>query len=136
MEPVAVVDQDDGSQVHDEAGYPDDDPTLTEDLRLLVSQAKAFAQAEIAFQKSRAAYAAAESRTILVLFIAAAVLVFFAVMALVVGSVIALGPLLGPWGAMGAVTALLLVIAVLCVLRARTGIQRLMAAVSGREEMG
>lgn len=107
---------------------PEDDAervTLADDLRQLADEAKALAQAEFAFQKSRAAYAGAETRTISLLLLVGAVLVFFAVMALVTGSVIALGPLLGPWGATAAVTFALLVVAGICAGSARTRLARM-----------
>lgn len=88
--------------------------TLTEDLRLLADEAKALAQAEFAFQKARAAYAGTAAKAIAGLLVVALVLVFFAVMAFVVGTVIALGPVLGLWGAMAAVTLALLAIAGFC----------------------
>lgn len=105
-------------------------PSLVEDLRLLAEEAKRLAQAEFAFQKSRAAYAGAESRTISLLLALAAVLVFFALMALVVGMVIALGPLLGPWGAMAVVTVMLLLLSGGCAIVARSRFRRMMAIIS------
>lgn len=103
-----------------------ENPSLAQDLRQLAEEAKTFAQAELAFQKSRAAYVGTEVRTIAVLLMAALVLVFFAIIALVVGTVIALGPLLGPWGAMAAVTLLLLFAAGVGALNARARLRRMM----------
>lgn len=105
-------------------------PSLAGDLRQLAEEAKTLAQAEFAFQKSRAAYAGAESRTISLLLVGAAVLVFFAVMALVTGAVIALGPVLGPWGAMAAVTLALLLVAGICALSAKARFKRMMTIIS------
>jgi uncharacterized membrane protein YqjE len=107
--------------------------SFAQDLRQLAADGKAFAQAELSFQKSRAAYVGSEIRTIAVLAIVAMVLVFFAVMSLVIGTVIALGPLLGPWGAMGAVTFALLFLSVLGLLSAKTRLKRMVAIVSGNE---
>ena len=104
--------------------------SLASDLRQLADEAKALAQAEFAFQKSRAAFAGAETKTITMLLVVAAVIVFFAVMALVTGTVIALGPVLGLWGAMAAVTLALLVIAFSCLLAARARVQRMKAVLS------
>lgn len=108
--------------------------SFADDLRQLADEAKALAQAEFAFQKSRAAYAGAESRTIALLLVFAAVFVFFALVALVVGAVIALGPLLGPWGAMATVTVGLLVTAGLCALTARRRTRRMLSIISDGEE--
>jgi hypothetical protein len=104
--------------------------SFAEDLRQLAEEAKALAQAEFAFQKSRAAYAGSETKGIAGLLVVAAVLVFFAVMALVTGTVIALGPILGLWGAMAAVTLGLLLLAGLCALGARSKLKRMMAVIS------
>ncbi len=103
----------------------DDSPTLGEDLRDLAAEAKALALAELAYQKSRAAYAAGEAKGIAALAVVALVFVFFAVMALVVGLVIALGPLLTAWGAMAAVTLALLAIAALCGLSIKARMARI-----------
>lgn len=107
-----------------------ENPTLAEDLRLLAQDARALAEAELAFQKTRAAYAGAQARGIALLGAVAIFLVFFALMALVVGLVIALGPVLSPWGAMGAVTAALLLIALTCALLAKARFARMVEVIS------
>lgn len=109
-------------------------PSLAEDLRQLADEAKALAGAEFALQKSRAAFAGAESRTIAVLLLVAAVLVFFAAMALVIGTVIALGPLLGPWGAMAMVTLALIALAGWSAVAARRRLSRMMAILADDKE--
>lgn len=115
---------------------PEDEngPSLAEDLRVLADQAKIYAQAEFAFQKSRAAYAAAESTTIALLYAAGGLLGFFATMAFVVGSVIALAPLLGAWGATAAVTLVLVAAVALCIVSARARTRRMLAVVQENEE--
>lgn len=108
--------------------------SLAQDLRQLADEAKALAQAELAFQKSRAAYVGAETRTIVVLLVVAAVLVFFAVMAFVVGTVIALGPLLGLWGAMALVTLVLLALAAFGAWSARSRLRRMLRIAGGSQD--
>jgi len=93
--------------------------SLNDDLRQLGQDARAYAEAELQFQKSRAAFAASASRSIVIYGVAALVLVFFAVMALVVGLVIALAPWLTPWGSTALVTLVLLGLAVFLLLRAK-----------------
>lgn len=110
-----------------------ENPTLAEDLRLLAQDARALAQAELAFQKTRAAYAGEQARGIALLGAVALVLAFFALMALVVGLVIALGPVLSPWGAMAVVTAALLLIAVTFALLAKARFTRMVATISDRK---
>lgn len=107
-----------------------EDLTLAEDLRQLAREAKTLAQAELAFQKSRAAYAGSETKAIAGLLVAAAVIAFFAAVALVVGTVIALGPLLGLWGAMLSVVIALLLGAALCAYAARKRMKQMMSIIS------
>ena len=90
------------------------DRSLADDLRALVDDGKALAQAELAYQKSRAAFAGSGAKAIVLLGALAAALVFFALMALTVGLVVALTPLLTAWGATGASFAGLLLAAFLC----------------------
>lgn len=111
--------------------------TLAEDLRLLADEAKDLAQAEFAFQKARAAYAGQASKAIVGLLVVALVFVFFAVMALVVGAVIALGPSLGLWGAMAAVTLALLLAAGICAGSAAMRMKRMKAVIAdGPRKLG
>lgn len=108
--------------------------SLAQDLRQLADEAKAFAQAELAFQKSRATYVGAETRNVIVLLVVAAILVFFAVMAFIVGTVIALGPLLGLWGATAAVTLTLLALAIFGAWRARARLRRMLRIAGGSQD--
>ena len=110
-----------------------ENPTLTEDLRLLAQDGRALAEAEIAFQKTRAAYASAEAKKIALFAVVALLLAFFAAMALVVGTVIALGPVLTLWGAMAAVTLVLLIGAAACALSAKTRLTRTLQTVSDKK---
>ncbi|MBB4857125.1 hypothetical protein HNO88_000422 [Novosphingobium chloroacetimidivorans] len=93
--------------------------SLNEDLHQLAQDARAYAEAELQFQKSRAAFAASASKNIAVYAVAALVLVFFAVMALVVGLVIALAPWITPWGSTALVTLVLLGLAIFLLMRAK-----------------
>ncbi|MCK9544238.1 MAG: phage holin family protein [Novosphingobium sp.] len=104
-----------------ETGTDDDarERSLVEDLRKLAGDGRAFAEAEIAYQRARVAYAGAAARPIAALGALALCFVFFALMAATVGSVIALAPRLGAWGATGAVAGGLILLAALCALVAR-----------------
>lgn len=112
-----------------------EDLSLMEDVRLLVGEARTFAQAELAYQKTRAAFVGAETRSIAVLGIGAVVLVLFAVVALVLGLVIALGTLIGPWLAMIVVPVAVLVVAAIMAVSARTRVKRMMALLSSKEDV-
>ncbi|WP_313439294.1 phage holin family protein [Novosphingobium sp.] len=110
-----------------------EDLSLIEDVRLLAGEARAYAQAELAYQKARAAYAGAETRNIAILGVSAAVLVFFAVMALALGAVIAVGTLIGPWLSMIAVPVAILVVAAILGLSARGKVRRMMSLLREKE---
>lgn len=92
----------------------DAEPSLVEDLRQLAADGRTLLEAELAYQKSRAAFAGQAAKSVAGWGALALALVFFALMALVVGLLLALTPLLGGWGAMGAVTIGLLIAAGLC----------------------
>ena len=88
-------------------------PSLGDDLRQLIDDGRALAAAELAWQKSRAAYAGQQAGGIAALGLLALALVFCALLALIFGLVLALTPLLGSWGAMGAVVGGLLLAALI-----------------------
>lgn len=96
-----------------ESGYAGMGP-LTDEIRQLATEARALAEAEAAYQKSRAAFAGSTIPRVIALAVLAAVLGFFALMALTLGAVLALTPMLGAWGAAGAVAGSLLLIALIC----------------------
>jgi hypothetical protein len=117
--------------------YRIDDPrerSLAEDLRQLAEDGKAYAEAELAFQKSRAALAGQGIKGIAIFGLLAAALVFFALMALTLGLVLALTPLLGAWGAMGASFAGLLVLAGICTMVASLRFKRMMRFLARQDE--
>jgi len=105
--------------------------SLNEDLHQLAQDARAYAEAELRFQKSRAAYTASASKSIAVYGLAALVLVFFAVMALVVGLLLALTPLITAWGATALVTLALLGLAVFLLLQVKKRVTTMTTILSG-----
>lgn len=85
--------------------------SLFDDLATLIEDGRTYADAEIAYQKTRAAYIGQQAK---VLFIAggiAALLVVLAIVALVLGALLALTPLVGAIGATAIVFVVLLVTA-------------------------
>ena len=96
--------------------------SLVEDVRALVEDGKLLAEAEIDFHKKRAVYAAGAAKGIGTRFVAAAVFGFFALMALVVGLVLALGQLITYWGSTALVTG---VLAITAIILAKSGQSRL-----------
>jgi hypothetical protein len=98
------------------SGLPDDDVaeleprepqgSLLDDLGALLTDGKTYLQAEVAYQKSRAGYAANRLKFVALYGAAAFALLHLALIGLTVGAVFALAPLIGPWLA----TALVVVV--------------------------
>ena len=92
---------------------PQDGTSGFSDLRAevgaLVEDARTYAEAEIAFQKTRASLAGKHGGRALALVVLALVLLHIALIALAVGAVIALAPLVTIWGAIAMVVGVLLV---------------------------
>lgn len=82
--------------------------SLVADVRQLVEDGRTLVEAEIAFQKSRAMVAGEAAKGVAGWGALALALVFFALMALVLGLVLALVPALGALGATAAVVVGLL----------------------------
>lgn len=97
-----------------EAPDPQASPgSLGDDLRLLVAEARDYASAEAEFQKARATVAGQGLKRIVPLALLALAFVFLALMALPVGLVLGLAPLVGPWLAMGLAVLVMLALALL-----------------------
>jgi hypothetical protein len=96
------------------------DRSLIADLRLLASDARTLAEAEVAYQKSRASLFGSGIGKIAALLGGAVVLLVLALIALVVGLVFALSPLLTAWGATALVTLALLASALVAAAWARS----------------
>lgn len=88
-----------------------DEPTfgsLADDVSALIDDGKTYLQAEVAFQKTRASYAGEKTKQGVVFGFVALIFLHLALIALVVGLVIALGPYLTPFGAVAVVVGVLL----------------------------
>lgn len=92
--------------------------TLRDDVAALVEDARTYAEAEIAFQKTRASLAGKRAGRALVLLVLALVLLHIALIALAVGAVIALAPLITIWGAIAIVVGVLLAGVAILVMKA------------------
>ena len=95
-----------------------DDPapaagSLADDVTALLEDGRTYVEAEIAYQKSRAAFAGSQTKSGVVFGVAALAFLHLALIALVVGLVIALAPYLSAFGATALVVGLLMVGAVL-----------------------
>ena len=91
------------------ADHEQPEGSLTDDLSALFEDGKTYAQAELAFQKSRAGFVAGQGKTALVYGLGALAFLHLALIALTVGLVLALIPLVGAWLATAIVTLVLLV---------------------------
>lgn len=94
-------------------------PTLAEDIAALASDGKTYVEAEIAFQKSRAAYSASHGKSAALLGLFALGFVHLALIGLVVGALFSLAPLVTPWGATAIVVGALLLGAVILLMLMR-----------------
>jgi hypothetical protein len=101
---------------------------LVGDVRQLAADAKNLAEAELAFQVSRARVAGEAARNIAIYGLVAAVLAFFALSALTVGLLLALTPLVTAWGATAIVVGGLVLAAMACVMAAAARVRRLLRA--------
>lgn len=82
---------------------------LRDEVSALVEDARTYAEAEVAFQKTRASLAGKHGARALVMLVLALVLLHIALIALAVGAVIALAPLVTIWGAIAIVVGVLLI---------------------------
>ena len=93
----------------------DYDESLLDEVGALIDDGRTYAQAEMAFQKTRAKLAGRLVGVSLAFVIVALILLHIAFLALAVGLVIALAPLVTIWGAIGIVVGgMLLLVALLC----------------------
>ena len=109
---------------------------LIGDVRQLAADAKNLAEAELAYQTSRAKVAGEAARNIAVFGVVAFVLAFFALGALTVGLLLALTPLVTAWGATAIVVGALLIGAFVCLNAVNSRVKRLRSALSGEPENG
>lgn len=111
-----------------------DKPGLVEQLHSLYSDGRELIDAEISFQKARAAAAGRQVRAMAALVFVGLVLIGCALIALVVGTMIALIPLIGEWGAMGVTVLATMVLAGLAFWLAVRRISKIGALFSSDEE--
>lgn len=103
---------------------------LKDDIADLVEDARTYAEAEIAFQKTRAGLAGKHGARALVWAVLALVVLNIALVTLAVGAVMALAPLVTIWGAIAIVVGVLMVcVAVLAMKAAGNG--KMLAAMFG-----
>lgn len=102
--------------------------SLTDDLVALLDDGKTYVEAEVQYQKTRAAFAVDRGKSGALYAIVAITLLWLALVALVVGLVIALTPEIGPWAATAVVVILLAAGGAYFACRARERFARLASA--------
>lgn len=106
------------TQAESSTDIPLEDESLVEELAALIDDGRTYAQAEIAFQKTRAALVGKHAGLAALYGILALILLNIAFLALAVGLVLALEPMVTIWGAIGIVVGGLVVVVLLLTLGA------------------
>lgn len=109
---------------------PDEETTLSDDIAALIDSGRTYAEAELAFQKTRASLVGGNAGKAAAALVLALVLLNIALTALAIGAVLALQPLITIWGAIAVVVGALLVGTGLLVRSARAR-GRVLAAMFG-----
>ena len=109
-------------------------PSLADDLLALFEDGKTYAEAEVAYQKSRAGYTANRLKSAVALGFGAFGVLHLALIALTVGVVIALMPLVGPWIATAIVSLTLIVAGIVLLRMLKKRIDDIRAAFSDEEK--
>lgn len=127
LDPVGPYDAEtappaDAAADEDAAEYEE---SLTDELAALIDDGRTYAEAEIAFQKTRAKIAGTSVGKAIAFLVVAAITLHIAVLALAVGLVIALEPLVTIWGAIAIVVGVLLILTVWLGLKAKRNTDRL-----------
>lgn len=117
--PAPMADGDPFVPAEPAMGHPADGadqpkPGMIDQLRGLYADGREMIDAEIGFQKARIGAVGRQVRTMALLAIVGLILISCALIALVVGTMIALIPELGAWGAMAATVVGTLVLAGIC----------------------
>ena len=97
----------------DQQGDDGHEFSLTEDVLALIEDGKTYAEAELRFQKSRAAFIANRTKGAIAFGLGAFGVLHLALIAATVGLVIALVPIIGAWGATALVTVALVIAGVI-----------------------
>ncbi len=105
--------------------------SLADDIGAFFSDAKTYAEAEFAFQNTRAKFAVSHGLRGLVFAVVALVLLNLMFIALAVGSIVALAPVIGGWAATGIVCAVILIGLIVAGLMARSRLRKVQMVFSG-----
>ena len=117
---------------HQDQGDEQDIGTLVEDLTAIVEDGRTYLDAELQFQKSRAGYIGGLLGKSAGLGAGAALCVLLALIALTLGLLLGLAPLITIWGATAVVVIAWLVLAAVCGLSARRKVRAVQQAMAKR----
>lgn len=133
--PAMPADDNAASQVSEgDAQQAAFEESLVDEVAALIDDGKTYAQAELTFQKTRAGIAGKSAAKAAVFGIIAIILLHIAFLALAVGLVIALEPLVTIWGAIGIVVGGLLLCTLLLVWAAARNGMRIAAMFAGDKD--
>lgn len=108
--------------------------SLSDDVVALIDDGKTLVEAEIAFQKSRLAFAVNRGKSGLFFGVCAFAVLHLALVALVIGAILALTPLISAAGATAIVVSLLVVAGAIFGIKARSRFARLVEAYEEAKE--
>ncbi len=89
-----------------------EDRSLIDDVEVLIEDGKTYLEAELNYQKTRAAFAGGKAKVIALFAVTGLVFAWMALIGLTVGLIIALTPPLSAWGATAVVVLMWLLIAI------------------------
>ena len=115
---------------NDASDDPAYSPSLADDMLAFFEDGRTYAEAELAFQKSRASFAANRLKGAIAFGLGAFGVLHLALIAATVGAVIALAPLVGPWIATAIVTIALIILGVLFLMALKGRIDEIRSAFS------
>ncbi len=108
--------------------------SLSDDIVALIDDGKTYFEAEVAFQKSRLAFAADRGKSGILYGVCAFAVFHLALVALVIGAIFALTPIITAWGATAAVVGVLLLAGAIFGMKARNRFARLAEAYEEAKE--
>lgn len=106
-------------------------PTLPTVLRALAEDAQTLVEAELGYVKAAITFAIGRIKIIAIALVMALFFLFFTLMAIVVGLLLALAPIIGAWAAAGAVTGVLALSTVVSAWVALRGARKMIALLTG-----
>lgn len=107
---------------------------MLDGIEALISDARTYVDAELSYQKSRAAFVGDKVKRTLGYGIAAVLIAFIGILALAIGLIIALAPLVTAWGATAIVAGVILIIAIWLALTAARNWSSMIDALGSKED--